>query len=91
MPGSVSASGVPATSAGRNDARTSGQNDHHVTVIQADINPCTGDTGTLTQIYNDADPVPAPVDNEPPATARRGPRTADGGRRGDKGHERRST
>jgi hypothetical protein len=59
--GSVSASGVPATSAGRNDAQTSGQNDHHVTVIQADINPCTGDTGTLTHTYNDADPVPAPV------------------------------
>ncbi len=51
--GSMLALGVPAASAGGNGAQTFTQNDHNVTDSVPSANPCTGDTGTLTETYND--------------------------------------
>lgn len=45
--------GAPAALAGGNGAQTFTQNDHNVTQVGADFNPCTGDAGTLSQTYND--------------------------------------
>lgn len=45
--------GTSTAFAGGNGATTFTQNDHGVTDISADVNPCTGEPGTLTQTYND--------------------------------------
>ena len=45
--------GTSAAFAGGNGATTFTQNDHGVTDVSADFNPCTGEPGTLTQTYND--------------------------------------
>jgi hypothetical protein len=42
-----------AASAGGNGAQTYTQTDHNVTDTHPDVNPCTGDTGMLTETYND--------------------------------------
>jgi hypothetical protein len=51
--GSLLTLGVPAASAGGNGAQTFTQNDHNVTDSMPTANPCTGDTGTLTETFND--------------------------------------
>jgi hypothetical protein len=45
--------GIPAALADGNGAQTYTQTDHNVTDTHPDVNPCTGDTGTLTETYND--------------------------------------
>ena len=44
---------APGAFAGGNGAQTFTQNDHNVTDSVPSANPCTGDTGTLTETYND--------------------------------------
>ena len=44
--------GVPAAYADGNGATTFTQNDHNVTESMVSANPCTGDTGTLTDTFN---------------------------------------
>jgi len=44
--------GVPAAFADGNGAQTFTQNDHNVTESVPSANPCTGDTGTLTDTAN---------------------------------------
>jgi hypothetical protein len=51
--GSLLELGAPAALAGGNSAQAFTQTDHHVTAVQHDVNPCTGDTWTLTGTYGD--------------------------------------
>ena len=45
--------GTSAAFAAGNGATTFTQNDHAVTEVMPDFNPCTGETGTTTQTFND--------------------------------------
>jgi hypothetical protein len=45
--------GAPAAFAGGNGAVTFTQHDRDVVDVSSDVNPCTGDTGTLTMTYSD--------------------------------------
>lgn len=45
--------GTSVAFAGGNGATTFTQNDHDVTQVMPDINPCTGEPGTTTQTFND--------------------------------------
>jgi len=51
--GSLLELGAPAALADGNGVQTFIQTDHHVTAVQHDVNPCTGDTGMLTETYSD--------------------------------------
>ena len=51
--GSLLALGAPAALAGGNGATTFTQNQHGVTDTMPSANPCTGDTGKLTETFND--------------------------------------
>jgi hypothetical protein len=51
--GALLAFGAPAAYAGGNGAQTFTQHDHKVTDTMPTANPCTGDTGTLTETFND--------------------------------------
>jgi len=45
--------GTSAAFAGGNGAITFTQNDHGVTQVMPDVNPCTGEPGTTTMTFND--------------------------------------
>jgi len=51
--GSLLMLGAPAAFAGGNGAQTFTQHDHNITDTHPDVNPCTGDPGTLNETFND--------------------------------------
>jgi hypothetical protein len=51
--GSLGMLAAPAAFAGGNGAVTFTQHDRDVVDVSSDVNPCTGDTGTLTMTYSD--------------------------------------